>query len=213
MKTNRESHRKTLSCRLVQSWAAVLGGAQPDQGNGFLTKHVGSCACCRDHFARNAELEGLLRREAVQARTALPSEIDGHYLRTIRSSEDSRRKPSVGTRPAVLWLAGCAAALAVLVAVIQMRSPTADVVAIESTEQADEWPETAVVSTEGWWTDLTPSAGELLDGEPLQREVAAVVSDARSALGFLALNFLPDSELSGGAVGLGGSDARQLSDG
>lgn len=213
MNTTRESHRKTFSCRLVQGWAAWSGGDHPDQGNGFVATHVGRCDCCREHFARNAELEGLLRREGVQARSILSSEIDAHYLRNIRNSADASRQPAAAIRPAMLWLSGCAAALAVLVAITQMRSPNTDLVLIEPADQAEEWSETVVISADGWWTDLRPSAGDLLEAEPLQREVDAVVSDARSALGFLALNFLPGSELTGGIRALGGNTEIQLSDG
>jgi hypothetical protein len=43
----------------------------------------------------------------------------------------------------------------------------------------------------GLWSEIKPAAGALLAADPLQQEADAVVADARSALGFLALNFLP----------------------
>lgn len=43
---------------------------------------------------------------------------------------------------------------------------------------------------------VIPSAGELVVQNPLQEEIGSVYSDMRSALDFLALNFLPATRLS-----------------
>ena len=47
------------------------------------------------------------------------------------------------------------------------------------------------VSPRQIWESLKPSTDAVLTGAPLQNEVDAVVADARKAVGFLALNFLP----------------------
>jgi hypothetical protein len=44
---------------------------------------------------------------------------------------------------------------------------------------------------ENRWRDLVPAV-EVLRANPLQDEMELVYSDARSALDFLAINFLPD---------------------
>ncbi len=46
---------------------------------------------------------------------------------------------------------------------------------------------------EEMWDRIQPSTDAILDAAPLQNEVDAVYSDARSAIGFLALNFLPST--------------------
>jgi hypothetical protein len=52
----------------------------------------------------------------------------------------------------------------------------------------------AVVWDEGGgWAVWQPKTEALLEGEPLRREADALYADARVALGFLALNFLPTS--------------------
>ena len=40
---------------------------------------------------------------------------------------------------------------------------------------------------------VIPTAGEFAANNPLQREFDAIYSDARSVVGFLAMNFLPNS--------------------
>ncbi|MEO6244258.1 MAG: hypothetical protein ABIQ12_02375, partial [Opitutaceae bacterium] len=40
---------------------------------------------------------------------------------------------------------------------------------------------------------VIPTAGEFAANNPLRQEFDAIYSDARSAVGFLALNFLPES--------------------
>jgi hypothetical protein len=44
-----------------------------------------------------------------------------------------------------------------------------------------------------WIAALQPRAVRLLEENPLQTEIASVSSDAKSALDFLAMNFLPSS--------------------
>jgi hypothetical protein len=41
------------------------------------------------------------------------------------------------------------------------------------------------------WTSLKPQATTLMQNDPLRSEATALYSDARSAVGFLAFNFLP----------------------
>lgn len=86
---------------------------------------------------------------------------------------------------------GAVAVIALAVVVVQRQSTLNDgktgTLAVAPTAASDG--NDAVATTV--WGRLQPDAEALLEGEPLQREVDAFYADARSALGFLALNFLP----------------------
>jgi hypothetical protein len=117
--------------------------------------------------------------------------------RVIDAVRRSARQParSESSRRALgpLLIAGAVASVALVALVLRMtpffraaeKVRPAALAAVELT--ADE-----TMSPSGW-ERVQPEAIALLEGEPLRREVDAVYADARSALGFLALNFLPDS--------------------
>ena len=53
--------------------------------------------------------------------------------------------------------------------------------------------ETVNAASRGLVEKVIPATGALAADNPMQREFGAIYADARSAVGFLALNFLPTS--------------------
>lgn len=171
-----------LICRAVRHWSAPTSA------------HVQTCADCQEFFARAQSLENSLRRDAAR----WPSEADaGLEQRILHAVGRAQRQGVRGAGTSSPWqnflIAGGALAAAALVAVVFFRSTPlepervtrADAEMMIATVQSlstrlDEVVETAI-----------PSAGALVADNPLQRELDSLQTDARSALRFLALNFLP----------------------
>jgi len=175
-------------CRLVQGWVSVFGDGAAMPQRGFGSRHVATCDCCRQFFSDSATLESSLRREAVrEIETATP----GLDRRIIEAVHRSARMPSRRRSPfTVVGLVGATAAAALAVMLLVKSSVPVNGPALVSAG-AGAGNRATVPADGALWSGLPPAAGALLDGEPLQHEADAVYSDARSAIGFLALNFLP----------------------
>lgn len=160
-----------LACRLAR-----LSSSPSD--------HAATCPACQAYFGLEAEL----RRTAPAARGTAPDDLE----RSIMAAVHRSRAPEPAPRRALPWSAiatyGTAAAVIALGAVYfqQSKSPR-DVTAADA--------QALVQSVASLSTDFServlPTAGALVTDNPLQTEAAAVYSSARSALDFLALNFLP----------------------
>jgi hypothetical protein len=186
--------RPRLVCRVVRLWCAVSQADQP--------RHVATCASCQVYFAAANELESQLRRAAHARSTASDAtqNLEQQILRAVRSSASRPRRASAW-QPTRSWLMGgvCAAAAAFAIGLalrfgtgsaprerMADATPTDDAAMILSTVES--------LSSELVGT-VIPSAGELVVQNPLQEEIGSVYSDMRSALDFLALNFLPATRL------------------
>jgi hypothetical protein len=194
MTTTRDSSasetRPRLVCRIVRLWCAV-SDAKPE--------HASTCASCRVCFAAAGDLESALRRDAAPSRSDPVSSnptFEQQILRAVRNSsaDPARVRSSNATR---IWaLGGMCTAVAAVAVVLSLRpdasreqharnasaAPTDDAAVIIRTVES--------LSTE-FVTSVIPSAGKLAVHNPLQEELGSVYSDMRSALDFLALNFLP----------------------
>lgn len=177
-----------LVCRIVRQWSAISGNTHP--------AHATTCASCRHYFGAVQELETELRRDA--ARAALPVSSRGFAQQIIRSVREAAAEPTEEARPALrrMWTFGGLAATAALAAILISANlrPRLDERAPANLTTADGT--VVVVSavqslSSGLVDSVIPSAGELVAENPLQRELGSVYSDVRSALDFLALNFLP----------------------
>jgi hypothetical protein len=174
-----------LVCRITR-WRAALGAPS----NPGVLGHSSSCAQCRSYFETADQLEGSLRRDAGPARTLASGTLEARILNAVKHSHEpaSRRQ----RRPSWAMAAmGVAAALAV-VTVFQIQvDPTPDTRGPDASIEdvlavANELPKQ-------WFDAIQPNAVKLLEQNALRTEIALVSSDARSAVDFLTLNFMPSS--------------------
>lgn len=174
------------TCRMVRQWHAAAGERD--------SRHVASCADCQEYYRSIGELDRALRRDAVpRAREteAGSDNLERDILRAVReSAADSAHEPT-GWRAG--WLtSGIAAAAAAMVAIgVINREGAAE-------RRLSREGAQAIMNTVGTLSDqlvdkAIPSAGELVAKNPMQQEIGSVYSDMRSALDFLALNFLPSA--------------------
>ena len=203
-----------FACRLVRLRSALAGPGPA------VARHVAGCAECRAHFAAGAALDARLRQGARAAIASPPATAasaagtvppadraavgsaaprTGFESDLLRAVRQARAEAAVAAPPARrspwvragLWSAGVACAvfaIAVLVGYGTGRRSTA-VLAAESAAMADvvRAASTRLVDT------VIPVAGTAVADNPLQHELGAVAADVRSALDFLAMNFLPHS--------------------
>ena len=174
--------RPRFYCRLVRLSSAP----------GRVSRHAEGCADCRQYFLTSTRLESALRRDAVRFAPPAPAGLERGIMQAIRSAAPA----PVPARSRHGWFAGVsvatAAAVALAVVVVQhpprvqpvtvaVKSPTPEVVI------PGESISTRFINA------VVPPATTLVAATPLQNELDSVYSDARSALDFLALNFLPSS--------------------
>lgn len=142
------------------------------------------------------DFESALRRDAALARQrATPSDdLAQRIVRDVHHSRVAAAQPARSSWRLPLFafagLAACAA-LAFLVLNSDSSTPAAPDRAQDRIATAAPAPSDTARPLTETWAALKPEAQALLARDPLQAEVNAVVSDARSALQFLALNFLP----------------------
>lgn len=174
-------------CRTVRLWSAVFG--EPTSG------HATTCVDCRNHFTALQNLESELRRDAITLNsTASSNDFAQQIIRTVRDNTAApvRAAPAARGRAWTLGGLAVAAACAFLVALNFKPHPDARVIAQPSPADGAEVIVSAFHSlSDGLVGTVIPSAGELVATNPLQQELGSVYSDMRSALDFLALNFLP----------------------
>ncbi len=99
-----------------------------------------------------------------------------------------------------MWAWAGIGALAALGALVAIRQPVGDVMRESRavTAMIADGSETGGWDEGGAWENWQPTTEALLEGEPLRREADALYADARVALGFLALNFLPGTATTAG---------------
>ncbi len=172
------------SCRFVRTWKSLAGDAT---NIGLGSGHIAKCPDCQRYFAAADQLTSALRRDAVAERHAAPAGFDLRVLQAIHHEAAPRRRERHVGRLAFA-VAGVAAA--VVLALVPLRQPprqTASVVAVNSAALAPQ-----LDAAMNALPALDASVASVLKKEPLQQEVQSVYADARSAVRFLALNFLPD---------------------
>lgn len=174
-----------LVCRLVRWRAALTDSAPPDAGHGA------TCPSCRAYFQAAATLDGRLHREA---RNAPPVPSVGLERRIIAAVHREQTALHTATRRQfprwTIGLAGTAATLA-LALVLARNARTPESAAGQASADA-----AAVIAAAGTWgrdlrSTLAPQVARLAEPDPLGLELRKASVDARSALSFLAANFLP----------------------
>jgi hypothetical protein len=180
--------RPAFRCRVVRRWCALTGSA--------AVPHVHSCGDCRAYFQAAAALEHSLR-SSVPAESDVASGLEQRILRAVRESTPAPQLS--GRRRAAVWPAAVAlpALAAAALVVLWPKQPAprlaAQPVAVANASAVDA---AAVVSAVESFSNrlvdtVIPTTAEFVATNPLQQEMDSLYADARSALGFLAMNFLP----------------------
>ena len=183
MKTS-PSSRVRLACRVVRQWSGAVAGGVP--------RHAESCPDCRAYFAAGAALDGAMQRDARAWAQQTPAPSVGFERRVVNAAlhptaaAARERRPSWRTWP----ITGAVLAVVAVVAFFRPMSGPAT-----ATPEAAAAMLTNAVGTvsRGLVETVIPTAGEFAANNPLQREFDAIYTDARSVLGFLAMNCLPNS--------------------
>lgn len=192
---SRPSAAVRLYCRLVRTFSA----------SGQNSRHAETCADCRRYFQASAQLDAALRRDAVRFAPPAPSGLEHGIMQAIHAalpaSEMARPRVRQTSSPRAGWWAGVSVAVAAVIALAvglvqppastpaNPNPPTGVSVAANAAAPVEE------SMVERLWNTLVPPAEKIATAEPLQDELDAVYSDTRSAIDFLAANFLPAAAL------------------
>lgn len=188
MKIPTSSSSPRLVCRVVRTTRVFSENAGGD--------HVDACTDCQAFFRPAEHLDLELRRTAAvqrQAATEPSTDLERSILRAVREERAAGRPATAEKRsPSPLWTLGAVAAAAVVTMVyFQRPAPSSDRAALpdDAVAVVDAMENLSVKITD----TVIPATGAMVANNPLQRELGSVYSDARSALNFLALNFLPSA--------------------
>ncbi len=181
---NIPSSRVRLACRVVRRWSGIVADGVP--------RHAESCPDCQEYFESVAALDGAMRRDLRAWAHRTPEPSVGFERRVAHAALQPSAVTVVERRQS--WRVGqmAAAALAV-VAVAAFFRPGGGPTSAATEADAKMLAQAFGSVSRGLVETVIPKAGEFAANNPLQREFDAIYSDARSVLGFLALNFLPDS--------------------
>lgn len=184
--------RPRLTCRVVRAWCVVSGNR---------ARHLAACADCQAHFAANAAWEEALRHDARRARETSPAASATLERRILQAAKNAaKRKPARpftwhrGLAIASMSAAAAAAAIAISVSLQRPSAPPVDSHPPGTAADAALIVDAVENISNQFVDEVLPSAGALVAQNPLQQEIGAVYSDLRSAIDFLALNFLPSAE-------------------
>ncbi len=177
----------SFTCRVVRLRDALTGS--------LASSHLAHCADCQAYFRTSDTLVGKLRQTAPHATQPTPDDLAQHISRAVRQAVQQPRR-----RSKTLWLstfAGAAAAVAVTFFIVR-QNPTHPTVSpnqqpspiLHPAGRSELFANVDSLRTR-LLTSVGPSAEQLATDNPLTRELDSVQADARSALNFLALNFLP----------------------
>ena len=182
-----------FTCRLVRGWIAVFGDTATGEPRGPGAAHVATCADCRQFFGACDELDHALRRAAAREWRDAPPALEQNILRAVRLSAPPATR---GFRAAPFALAGATAGALLAAVVFLQRTPPAArrshvVAASVDPAMLAAAREFIAAVPANLFGQMRPEAQAILQQDPLQDEVEAVKSDARTAVRFLARNFLP----------------------
>jgi hypothetical protein len=177
-------------CRVVRLQIALSGDTKKTTG------HAANCPDCLAYFRTNDALVTDLHRDAAQERQFPPDDLAARIALAVRQSTPRQRRSHTA-----VWrtLAGVTAVVALSVFLVRQNLPiqptaTKTQVATEI-HPADVAALVANVDSLRirFLDSVEPTAAKLATQNPLTQELNSVQADARSALGFLALNFIPTS--------------------
>jgi hypothetical protein len=186
---NNSTGKTRFICRVVRFQTALSVGASKPTG------HAANCPECRAYFRADSALVTSLRGAAVQETQRIPDDLAAKIALAVRQSAPSPRR---SRRPVALSLfAGATAALVMAIFVVRENlpiQPTAPknqaATEISSRDMAGLVSDVDQLRIR-FMDSVEPAATKLATQNPLAQELKSVQADARSALGFLALNFIP----------------------
>ena len=183
--------RLALVCRLTRIRAALTSPSASS-----ARRHCATCVECRHYFAQAEQWESGLRGEAKAFVADPPGTLERRILFAVERSKHPERRSSRSLSWTMAGLAAVAVAAAVMLR-IQLPAP------VETPAEMASVDDVLAVASElprQWRAMVEPRAAKLLNENLLQTEMASVSSDARSALSFLALNFLPAKRIANNPV-------------
>jgi hypothetical protein len=183
------THGKTrFVCRIVRLRDAMTGSR--------AAGHVAHCADCQAYYRSAGTLVDQLRTAAPHQFQAAPDDLAQRIARSVRQSTPAPRRSRVPS--AFTALAGAAAVFALAFFLVRPHtSPTQTANNNQQTVPALSKADVTeiVADVQSLRTRLIdsvePTAEAIATKNPLTQEITSVQTDARKALDFLALNFLP----------------------
>jgi len=180
--------KKRFICRVVRLKLALVGEAAEPTG------HVKNCPDCQAYFHTDILLENTLRHSAPAEKQPVPADLAATILRAVHQSTPPPRRSHV---PAWTALAGATAVVA-LSFFATNRSVSMRPAPSQNQPPAELRPaDIAKLVTNvdqlrlRLLNTVEPAAEKFTTENPLTQELQSARADARSALGFIALNFLP----------------------
>jgi len=172
-------------CRVLRGARALAGS---DATHGMADAHFATCSDCQQYFSGLDRLARDLKEAARVAQQPAPAGFDSRVLAALRQKQPERRVRQRRFSQAAFAVAGVAAAVALVVIPLRRTARvnrtipqgSSATVGVEVAQAIDSLP------------NLTASVRTALQQQPLQEEIDSMSADARSAVDFLALNFLPD---------------------
>lgn len=181
-----KTYTQRWTCRIVRAGRFLAGDQAANRG--FGSSHLASCADCQRYFAALDSLTSTLRLDANIVRRAAPVGMDRRVLQAIASESRPRARERHAGRLAFALAGVTAAVVLALVPLRPGKSRTEVNLAVDPSVVGPQL-NAALASL----PTLNVSMAAVMQKEPLQQEVNSVYADARSAVRFLALNFLPDN--------------------
>jgi len=190
---NNSTGKTRFMCRVVRFQTALFGHASKSTG------HAANCPECQAYFQASDALVGGLRGAAAQETRHPSDDLAAKIALAVRQSAPSPRRSRL---PVALSLfAGATAAVAMALFVVRENLPIQP-----ATPKIQASPEISSSDMAGLVSDVDqlrirfmnsvePAATRLATQNPLTQELKSVQADARSALGFLALNFIPSDTI------------------
>jgi hypothetical protein len=183
--------RPRLVCRVARLWHSTVGS-----GN---SGHVATCPDCRRYFGACDELESALRRDATPLEADAPVGLENRIMRAIAAEarpEPARARPAAMPRFALLGTAA-AAAIALAIGLARWWPQGVPQPVEDQAREIASLTASAETFSDEWLNTKLPEAGAAAVDNPLREELDSVYADARSALDFLAMNFLPSTQPTG----------------
>lgn len=179
-----------FACRVVRLRDAMTGTRAAD--------HVAHCAACQAYYRTADTLVGQLRQTASNQLQPTPDDLAQRIARAVRQTAP---QPARRRSPALSWstLAGVGAIAVVALSFAIVHHKTTQLTSSQNQQNAPTIRSADVAELVANVNSLRsrllnsvePAAETLAAQNPLTLELASVRADARSALGFIALNFLP----------------------
>ncbi|PTY02477.1 hypothetical protein DB347_24040 [Opitutaceae bacterium EW11] len=179
----------------MRGWSSLAGVGPGGAPAGFGAHHVETCEACQEYFGSCAEFDAALKAEAALGRVSSPG-LESRVIAAIRDSRtpEPRRSRSFAIPATALIGAAAAFAITFLVMTRARSTPSNDVTPEEVVAAAQS------ISSQVWGTVKPSATVALKKSNSLQDELNSVYSDARGAVDFLALNFLPGPGTTAGAT-------------